>query len=313
MADSLLTLADLVKINDVSIRDMGATDIFNDAPVLQLLNAITASHGTKHQFVKESTAPTVGFRAAGDGRDLSKSGDTLVTVDLAILDATLAIESALAKSNPKGPDYVREREARRHLRAAFSHGEKQMFYGTSNDAGGFPGLAQSLSALSNAMVLDAGGAGGTGTAALTDVWAIRTTSDERFLNAVVGNGGLIDIGSVYEQLIDGANSKKRNCIVQVIEGWMTLAMESTKSVARLVNLNDTDKTLDDDLLAKLCELFDESNPPTHIIMNKRSRRQLKTSRTATTSTGAAAPTPEDYEGIPIVAAKSIPTYASPIT
>lgn len=233
MADSLLTLADLVKINDVSVRDMGATDIFNDAPVLSLLNAIPASHGTQHKFVKETTAPTVGFRAVGDGRDMSKSADTVVTVDLKILDATLTIESALAKSNPRGADYVREREARRHLRQAFAVGEKQMFYGTDADAGGFAGLAQSLSALSNAMVVDAGGAGGTGTAALTDVWAFRTTSDERFLNAVVGNDGMIDIGSVYEQLLDGANSKKRNCIVQVIEGWMTLAMESAKSVARL--------------------------------------------------------------------------------
>ncbi len=67
---------------------------------------------------------------------------------------------------------------------------------------------------------------------------IRTTSDERFLNAVVGNDGEISIGSRYEQMLDGANSKKRNCFVQVIESWLSLAMESTKAVARLVNIND---------------------------------------------------------------------------
>jgi hypothetical protein len=310
MPDTLLTLADLVKINDVSVRDMGATEIFNDAPVLMELNAITASHGTDHKFVKESAAPTVGFRTPGNGRDLSASGDTVVTVSLAILDASLAVESALAKSHPRGEDYVLEREAMRHLRAAFSHGEKQMFYGTGNDASGFAGLAQSLSALANTMVVNAGGA--TAANALTDVWMIRTTSDERFLNAVVGNDGELTIGSRYEQMIDGANAKKRNCFVQVIEGWMTLAMESTKSVGRLCNLNDGANKLTDSLLSALFEKFDESNPPTHIVLNKRSRRQLQQSRTATNPTGAPAPWPTEWEGIPIISSKSIPFYSTAI-
>jgi hypothetical protein len=308
VADSLLTLADLVKINDVSIRDMGATDIFNEAPVLALLNAIPASHGTSHKFTKETTAPTVGFRTVGNGRDLSKSGDTNVTVDLAILDASLAIESALAESNPKGADYVREREAMRHLRAAFSAGERQMFYGLGADASGFSGLADTLAALGTQVI----NGGGTSAAGLTDVWAIRTTSDERFLNAVVGNEGMIDIGVVYHQMLDGANSKKRDCIIQVIQGWMTLAMESSKAVSRLANLNDSSAMLTDDLLASLFETFDENNPPTHIVMNKRSRRQLQQSRTAVNATGAPAPLPTEYEGIPIVVTKSVGTYSTAI-
>jgi hypothetical protein len=308
--DSLLTLADMVKINDVSVADMGATEIFNDAPVLALLNAIPASHGTTHKFNKESTAPTVGFRTPGNGRDLSKSADTQVSVDLAILDASLAIESALAKSHPKGADYVIEREAMRHLRAAFSHAEKQMFYGLGNDAAGFSALVDSLSAVANAMVVNAGGA--TAANALTDVWMIRTTSDERFLNAVVGNDGEIAIGSRYEQMLDGANSKKRNCFVQVIESWLSLAMESTKAVARLVNINDGANKLNDNLLSSLYEKFDESNPPTHIVMNKRSRRQLQQSRTATSPTGAPAPWPEEWNGIPIISSKAIPNYSTAV-
>jgi hypothetical protein len=309
VADSLLTLADLVKLNDVSIRDMGATEIFNEAPVISMLNAIPASHGNLHKFTKETAAPTVGFRTVGNGRDLSKSGDTNVTVELAILDASLAIESALAKSNPRGADFVVEREAMRHIRAAFSHGERQMFYGLGNDSDGFTGLADSLNLTTNAQVVNAGG---TSAAGLTDVWMIRTTSDERFLNAVVGYDGEINIGARYEQMLEGANSKKRNCIVQVIEGWMTLAMQSTKAVARLVNLNDSTAMLTDDLLAALFERFDENNPPTHIVMNKRSRRQLQQSRTAVNATGAPAPLPTEYEGIPIVVTKSIGTYSTAV-
>lgn len=314
MADSLLTLADLVKINDVSVRDMGATDIFNDAPVLSMLNAIVASHGTDHKFTKETGAPTVGFRAVGDGRDHSSSEDTLVTIALKILDASFHVEAALADSNPRGRDYVMEREAMRHLRAAFSHGEKQVFYGSGGaDAGGFDGLADNaatLQYLDSSMVI----AAGTPAASqdLTDVWMIRTTSDERFLNAVVGNSGEISISASYEQMLEGANAKKRNCIVQPIEGWAGLATESAKAVARLVNIDDSDATLDDDLLSALFELFDESAPPTHIVMNKRSRRQLQQSRTATNRTGAPAPWPGDWEGIPIVSTKSIGFYTTAI-
>lgn len=312
MADSLLALADLVRINDVSIRDMGATDIFNDAPVLGLLNAIPASHGTTHKFTKETAAPTVGFRTVGNGRDWSKSTDANVSVDLAILDASLGVESALADSNPRGRDFVMEREARRHLRAAFSHGEKQVFYGTGNDSDGFTGLAQAstLSLSGASMVVNAGGADVSN--GLTDVWMFRTDSTERFLNAVVGNSGEINFGARYEQMLDGANSKKRNMIIQVIEAWMTLAMESTKSVARLVNLNDTDKKLTDDLLSSLYEKFDETAPPTHIVMNKRSRRQLQQSRTAVSPTGSPAPWPDNWEGIPIISAKSIPYYSTAV-
>lgn len=310
MADSLLAVADLARINDVSIRDMGATDVFNDAPVLAVLNPITASHGTSHKFLKETGAPTVGFRAVGDGIDRSKSTDTAVTVDLKVLDAGFYIEAALARSNPKGIDYVLNRESRRMLRAAFSIGERQLFYGTAVDAAGFAGLADdatNLKYLNSAMVKAAGTPAVNQT--LTDVWLIRTTDDERFLNLVLGNDGEIAVGDYYQQMIVGANSKARNCYVQPIEGWMTLATESTKAVARIVNIDDSACPLTDAILDRAIELFDENNPPTHIIMNKRSRRQLKNSRTATTATGAPAPTPLDHDGIPILVSKSIPFYA----
>ncbi len=314
MADTPLALADMVKINDVSVRDMGATEIFNDAPVISQLNAIEASHGTDHKFIKETTAPTVGFRAPGDGRDHSKSGDTVVTVGLKILDASYHVEAALADSHPRGRDYVVQREGNRHLRAAFSHGEKQLFYGAGNDAGGFTGLADDVTNLKytdSLMVVNAGGTAGSGIV-LTDVWMLRTSGDERFLNIVVGQNGEIAIGTSYEQMIDGANSKKRNCIVTPVEAWMTLATESSKAAARLVNLNDSTKPLTDDLLSALFELFDENNPPTHILMGKRSHRQLQQSRTATTTTGAPAPWPTEWNGIPIISTKSVASYATAV-
>jgi hypothetical protein len=113
-------------------------------------------------------------------------------------------------------------------------------------------------------------------------------------------------------MMDGANSQKRNCFVQVIESWMSLAMESTRAGARLVNINDGANKLSDNLWSSLFERFDESNPPTHIVMNKRSRRQLQQSRTATSPTGAPAPWPEEWNGIPIISSKAITNYTTAV-
>lgn len=303
------TLADMVTLNDVSIVDMGATDVFNDAPVLAALEPILASHGTDHKFRKITAAPTVGFRAPGNGRSNSASASTNETVGLKVLDATFDIEAALADSHPRGREAYLAREGMLSLSAALRAGEQQLFYGTDNDADGFNGLADSLDALSDDMVIGSGGASAAG---LTDVWAFRSTPDERFLNVCVGNNGEIAIGETYTQMRPGANSLDRNCYVTPIEGWMTLVLHSSKSAARLANINDSAASLDDDKMSQLYELFDESNPPTHFVMNKRSGRQLRTSRTATTSDGRNAALPRDFDGIPIIYTSSIGYYSTAV-
>lgn len=315
MADTPLALADLVKINDVSVRDLGATDIFNDAPVLALLNADSSSHGTQHKYVKESGAPTVGFRAPNVGRDHSKSSDTVVTLDLKILDACFNVDAKLADSNPRGVDFVMAREARRHLRAAFAAAERQFFYGTGADAGGFAALADNagLNGLSDAMVYNAGGSS-SGT--FSDVWMIRTTSDHANVDIIMGQDGGIDVQPYLRQLVVDGDGKKYPAFWQQIDGWIGMQIGGAQSVGRMVNINHaaaaTTFLLDDDKLSNLFELFPESAPPTHILMNKRSRRQLQQSRTATNATGAPAPWPTDWEGIPIISTASITTYATAI-
>lgn len=315
MPDSLITLADMVKLNDISVRDLGASDIFNDAPVLMLLNSDVASHGTTHKYLKESGAPTVGFRAPNAGRAHSKSADTVVSLDLKILDACYHVDAKLADSNPRGVDFVMARESRRHLRAAFAASERQFFYGTDEDAGGFAGLADNagLDALADAMVVNAGG---SGTGVFSDVWMIRTTSDHANVDLIMGNDGGIDIQPYLRQLVLDGDGNKFPAFWQQIDGWIGMQVGGAKSVARLVNLNQADdattNTLTDDLLSELFEVFDENGPPNLIVMNKRARRQLQQSRTATNVTGAPSPWPTEWEGIPIVSSKSITTYTDAV-
>lgn len=315
MADSLLTLADLVTINDVAVEDLGVTDMFNDAPVLMHLGVDTASHGTSHQYTKETAAPTVGFRAVNAGRAHSKSADELVTIALKILDATHKTDAKLADAYKKGgASAYMARESRRHLRAAFKSAEKQIFYGTGNDAGGYAGLADNagLNAIADAMVLDAGGV--IGAAEWFDCWLIRTAPED--MELILGEDGNIDLRDYFRQLVDDGTGKWFPAYVQQIDAWLGCKVGGAKSVARIANIDGrvdaTANTLTDDLLDDAFELFPETRQPNLIVTNKRGRKQLRQSRTATRADGQKAPMPTEWEGIPIVTSDSIANYLAKV-
>lgn len=299
MADTLTSLADMVKLNDTSVRDMGVTDIFNDAPLIRRMHTIPASHGTDHKFLKESAAPAVGFRAANAGIEWRVDSDTLVTLALKILDASFGIDRALVDSAARGGATIMQRKAMRHLRAAFSHAELQLLYGDggvdANDSGGFQGLADVLNDTADAMVIAA-----DGTADRTSVWAIRTTSDESSACVVVGNDGTIDIAEYYPcDLLDGS-SQHFPGYHQPILGYMGYQFGSAKSAARLGNIGSDGTGLTDDYLSDLYGLFPASHKPTMFVMNVRSQMQLQKSRTTYSPTGAEAPLPTQWNGVDIV-------------
>jgi len=301
MADTLVSLADMVKINDVSVVDAGATDIFNDAPLLRLLAAIESSHGTDHKYLKEATAPVVGFRAPNTGVDKTASTDTLVTLNLKILDATAKMDKQLALNNPRGASYMMDRQGRRNLRAGFRSIEEQIINGSA--ALGFDGFAQALPNTTQDMCIAKNATGASGN---TSVYAVRSTSDEANVCAIMGNNGNIMIDDMYEtQLVDGTG-KYFNGLVLPIEGWAGLQVGGSRSIARLANVQTgASKTLTDVDLATLYGLFPEEAPPTHFVMNMRSTMQLQQSRTTYSPTGAPAPIPTEWNGIPIVMTSSV--------
>ena len=304
MADTLQSLADSVKINDVSVRDLGARDVFNDAPFLAQLITTTASNGTVHKYLKEATAPTVGFRAANVGIDVVVGSDTLVTVDLKYLDGTVRMDKALADVG-KGRDYQLSRQAMRNLRQALYNAEDQVINGTSGS--GFNGLMQALAALGT-MCITAGGS-----AARSSVYMVRSTPDERDFMAVIGNDGNISMGEYYESLInEAATGRQFTGYVLPISGWLSIQLGGSRSIARLANIGTTVGTnsLTDDFLSQLFDTFPASAPPTHIIMNRRSRGQLQRSRSNVNVNGKSlfnqyTPTPTDWNGIPIVCVETI--------
>jgi len=306
MPDAFLTLADLVKLNDQNLADIEVTDLLDDAPLMRTLAADVASNGTDHKYTAEDGAPVVGFRAPNTGRENAKSSDRLVTINLKILDASFSVDKALADAFRRGPDAYIAREARRHLKAAFFAAEKQFINGTGVDADGFSGMADAtnLDHSDDDKVVDAGGTtADTG----SSVWLLRTNDMGTDVTAITGEDGQIEIGeSVVQAVEDVANGGRFTGYHTPIMGWLGLQVGSIHSIARIANLTeDADKGLTDLLVYRALELFPAAKQPNLIVMNRRSLRQLRESRTATNTTGAPAPRPTEVEGIPIVTTDAI--------
>ncbi|MCJ7543968.1 MAG: hypothetical protein MUP47_05285 [Phycisphaerae bacterium] len=303
MADEFLTLADLTKINDRNLADIEVTDLLDEAPLLAALAADEASNGSQHQYTKETGAPVVGFRLPNVGRENKASADTLVTILLKILDASCTVDKALAMIYRKGVEAYVAREVRRHLKAGYFEAEKQMINGTGSLGDGFAGLADAL-VFGGAMVLDATG---STPATASSVYLIRTNAEGADCVAIAGQDGNIIVGETVEQAIeDVTNGGRFTGLYTSVLGWLGLQIGSAYSVARILNLTaQAGKGLTDDLLGEALALFPASRQPGLIVMNRRSREQLRKSRTATNPTGAPAPLPEEAFKVQIITTDAI--------
>lgn len=305
MADTFQTLAHLVKINDMNARDDGCSDLLDRAPLIRSLAADEASNGTEHKYLKETSAPVVGFRAVNDGRDNSKSDDTLVTITLQILDATCTVDTMLAQGYGRGVEAYLDREIGRHIKAGFFHAEKQLIYGTANEADGFVGLAEAttLDGLADPMVVDAGGTtAGTG----SSVFLIRTNDDGTDTMMIAGNEGMIEVMETTIVRVDGSAAGTFPAYYTPTQGWLGLQYGSIHSIGRIANLTeDAGKGLTDDLIYEALSRFPSDRMPNRIAMNRRSLEQLRKSRTATNQTGSPAPRPTEVDGIQIISTDAI--------
>lgn len=300
MADDYLTLADVAVFNDANARDYDLSDVFDDAPLLQRLSAITASHGNLHKYYKKTANPVVGFRAENDGREHDSAVRVAVTDTLKIFDASFTMDVAVARSCTKGPEFALGLEMKDHLKAAYATLEYTFCNGTANGAvaGGFDGLAQQADQLADANVVNAGGS-----ANRTSVYLIRSYPDE--VAVVAGNDGRVQIEDTIIQRIAGATTGHLGAYFTNICSWYGAQFGALYSVVRIANIAGATQTVTDDLIYSGLEKFPSSRPPNLIVMNRRSLFQLRDSRTATNATGAPAPLPADVEGIPILVTDGI--------
>ena len=159
---------------------------------------------------------------------------------------------------------------------------------------GHPGLRDFVD---SAMIMDAEG---TDEGKCSTVWAVRFgRKDVRW---VLGQNGQVKMDDPWtESLVDDVGNKYTG-YVQELLARVGLQCGSRFSIACIKTLSLT-KTLDDDMMFDLIEAFKQ--PPDVFFMTKRSRKQLRSSRTATNATGTPAPLPTEVEGIPIVRTDSL--------
>jgi hypothetical protein len=290
------TTSDVLQFGDAMDADL-ASNVLDDAPLIASLPARDVA-GSVYRYRRKIANPEVGFRSENDGRENSTGEYLPVVAPLAILDASFALDVAVASADERGTDASLAEEGVDHLRAAMFDAEQQLLYGS--DVLGFEGLADLLPYLDSDMVI---GAGGTAANTGSSVFAlVEGPSDTQVL---WGEGGVVDIGEPTIQRVAGATGHYPAHFVP-ISAWCGLKVGSTYSAARLCNLTEqSNKGLTDALLGKLYSLFPVSRKPTKFVMSGRSQEQLRAARTATNPTGAEAPLPTEVFGVPIIVTDAV--------
>lgn len=303
MADDMLLLADFVA-DALDLSNAQVTDLSQAAPLFMNLPVEMSSNGTTHKYAKETGAPVVGFRGEYAGRDFDSSTDSVVTVNLKILDFSWAIDKAVAGAWRKGgARALIAREGLRHLRAAMYKAEQQFIYGTDTDADGFAGLADNalFDGLADAMVVDAGG---TTASTGSSVWLITAKPDA--CAAVMIEDNPFDIGeTVVQNFLDGSSQNYPAYYTPACT-WMGMQIGGAYDICRIANLTeDSGKGLTDDLIYEALTTFPGGRRPTLMVGSRRSLRQLRQSRTATNATGVPAPIPREVDGIPFLVSEAV--------
>jgi len=295
---SFPTLLDIKKLNDGVGFDLVEENVLL-CPELRIIPAEVIA-GAEMKLTVRTDLPTVGFRNLNEGMARSKSQYETRVFSCADISGQIAIDLGVYR-RALDPLRLQQAEASGFMDAAFRHVAKQFWYGTTNDAKGFPGIIAQMLA-DTAHEVDA-----TGTTAKSSVYFVRIARETcQFL---FGNGTTIDLQPEWkEETVNDANGNPFRALTNWLSGAVGARLANKNSVVRIKNIGTaTGKTLTDALMFSAYEKFTTAlgAEPTHIFLTPRSREQLRASRTATTTTGQPAPLPTDWNGIPLIASSAI--------
>ncbi|HOD84297.1 MAG: hypothetical protein BWX88_05009 [Planctomycetes bacterium ADurb.Bin126] len=282
----LTTILDIARMNGndalVGLIDEAA----KPHPEITMVPARTIK-GLNYKTLVRTGVPTGGsFRNANEGTDAKKGTFEQRMVSTYIFEPRFECDKAVADRHEDGAAAYLAIEAAAIMEGAFQDLCTQFYYGT--DGKGFPGL---IHAVTSAMTVNAGGS-----TAKTSAWAIRF--GPQHTNWVFGNDGSMDMADPRIETLTDDNGKKFKGYVQEMLAYPGLQVGSVFSVARIKNLStDSGKGLTDALVDDLLECFPDGTAPDLIVLNKRSAKQLKQSRTATNPTGKPAEWVTGVEGL----------------
>lgn len=307
------TLLDIQKLNgnDESVGLIEENLRF--APEIERMPMRTIS-GTTYKTGIRTGLPATGFRSANDGFAPSKSTFVDRLIQAYIFGGAIEADKAVADAHEDGVGAWQMIEADGVARSAMINLGKQVFGGTVVDDKGFPGLKSATpfgekTEQGDPLTVNAGGtSAGTASSVYAAVFGVRDVM------LVGGMSQAFQLGDFRIQNIAKEN-KTMEAYVANLTSWIGMQVGNENSVRRIANLTqDADKGLNDERLAELLATFPVGQVPSALLMSRRSRRQLQTSRTVVLQGQGrnrpnqpnVAPIPTEYEGIPIIATDSIP-------
>lgn len=296
----MYTLLDLKKLNDGIGTDIVEENILL-APELRIIPADILS-GTEMSLTVRTDLPSVAFRNLNEGVARSKGKYETRIFQCADLSHQIAVDKALVAKSLE-PARLLGNHMSGAVEAAFRHVGKQFWYGTANDAKGFPGVIAQMIADSEHEI-DA-----TGASAKSSVFFVRIARET--VQFLTGNGTTLSMQDEWkEETVYDPNGNP----FQAFTNWLNFAVgarvANKHSVVRIKNIGTAaGKTLTDALMYQAYEKFTTNlgAEPTHIFMTPRSNEQLRASRTNTGSNakGEVPTLPQDWNGIPIVRSSAI--------
>jgi hypothetical protein len=307
-----ITLLDVAKMNGSDAVVGLVEETISAAPEVGLI-PVRNVMGTSYKTLSRTGLPSVDFIAASQGIAAGKSTFENKTFECSLLGGRVEVWKSVLDSPENGnPADIKATEAVGVMEAALQKVGRQIFYGTT-DLGSEKGFSGLVNFVDGSMIVDAGG-----TTANEASSVYMVVFGEKAVQLVMGLNAKLELGDFrVESLTDGDGNKGPGEVAD-LASWIGLQSASKYAVVRIKNLTtQAGKGLTDALLAAAQELFPVSMRADAIFMSRRSRKQLRESRSAlvalqsngqtgTLKGGAAyVPTPTDFEGIPIIATDSI--------
>lgn len=293
------TFLDIAKANGSDAVVGLIEEVVPAVPELAMFEARTIK-GLNFKTLVRTSLPTVAFRNGNEGTAAVKSTYDNRLVETFIMNPRFECDKAVADGYEDGAEAYIAMEGLGITIASGVTVAKQIYYGrgTGGDAKGFPGM---VATVDSSMVVDATG---TTDNVASSVWAVRFGAQAAQL--VVGMNGQLELSDVRIETIYDADDNPLDGYVQTLLARIGLQVASKYAIGRIKKLTtDSGKGLTDSLLSQLYEKFPVGYKPDAFMLSRRSLGQLQRSRTATTTTGAEAPIPTDWQGIPLVPTDSI--------
>lgn len=307
-----LTLLDVAKMNGSDAIVGLVEESLSAAPEVAVF-PVRPVDGTGFKTLVRTGLPAVDFIAASQGIAAGKSTFENKHFDCGLLGGRIEVWKSVLDAPENGPaSDIKATEATGVMESALRKVGKQIFYGKTalGSANGFVGL---VSMVDGAMIKDA-----TGTTADTGSSVYFVKFGAKDVSLVMGKNATMELSEFRVESLEDSDGNKGPGEVADLTSWIGLQQASKNSVVRIKNITaDSGKGLTDALLSSAMEYFPAGYVPDAIFMSRRSREQLKISRSALVSLqgngkpgtlgggSGYVPTPTDFEGIPIIATDSI--------